>query len=75
MATSKSRRPPRSAWESLESKCVSTWKPGKVVYRRHWCGFLRNGHGYAFAYTLPEASVESDEPLLRSIVDATWFDQ
>jgi len=54
---------------------VSTWKPGKVIYRRHWCGFLRNGHGYAFAYTLPESSVESDAPLLRSIVDATSFDQ
>jgi hypothetical protein len=54
---------------------VSTWKPGTVVYRRHWCGFLRNGHGYAFAYTLPAKTAESDEPLLRAIVDATSFDQ
>ena len=48
---------------------VSTWKPGTTVYRRRWCGFLRNGHGYAFAYTLPADAAESDEPLLRAIVE------
>jgi hypothetical protein len=54
---------------------VSTWKPGATNYRRRWCGFLRNGHGYAFAYTLPAAAAESDESLLRAVVDATTFDQ
>jgi hypothetical protein len=54
---------------------LSTWKPAGVTYRRRWCGFVRNGHGYAFAYTLPETEAAHDEELLRAIVDATTFDK
>jgi hypothetical protein len=53
----------------------STWKPGTTSYHRWWCAFVRNGHGYAFAYTLPVNVVAQDEALLKAIVNATTFDQ
>jgi hypothetical protein len=54
---------------------LSTWKPAGTTYKRRWCGFVRNGHGYAFAYTLPETEATHDEDLLRAIVDATTFEK
>lgn len=54
---------------------VGTWKPAGINMRsrRRWYVFLRDGHGYAFSYRIPEHLATEHEPLLRSIVEATTF--
>ena len=54
---------------------VGTWvTEGKgVKLVRHTCHFLRKGHGYTFAFSVPEKHEAEDAPLLQRIVAAAEF--
>ncbi len=52
----------------------ATWiPPNAITYKRWSCTFLKNGHGYSFAYDLPKGKVSRDDALLRAIVDSTKY--
>lgn len=52
----------------------ATWvPPNAITYKRWSCTFLKNGHGYSFAYDLPKGKVSRDDALLRAMVDNTKF--
>jgi len=52
----------------------ATWVPPNfITYKRWTCTFLKDGHGYSFAYDLPKSKVSRDDALLRAIVDSTKF--
>lgn len=54
---------------------IGTWHAGlgAVTFLRHAFAFIKDGHGYAFAYSLPQTAVTEDEPLLVRIVQSTDF--
>lgn len=52
---------------------IGTWvdaSSGGVITRKS-CAFLRGGHGYVFAYSIPRDLVAAHDPLLHAIVEAT----
>ncbi len=52
----------------------ATWvPPNAITYKRWSCTFLKNGHGYSFAYDLPKSKVSRDDALLKAMVDNTKF--
>jgi hypothetical protein len=53
---------------------LSTWVPQNgVTYMRWTCTFLLNGHGFSFAYDLPEDKVRRDDALMQSMVTSVTF--
>lgn len=67
------------------SKCVggapgveilSTWvPPNGITYLRWTCTFLLQGHGYSFAYDLPQDKVTRDDTLMQSMIQGVRFTQ
>jgi hypothetical protein len=52
----------------------ATWiPPNAITYKRWSCTFLKNGHGYSFAYDLPKSKVTRDDALLKAMIDNTKF--
>jgi len=52
----------------------ATWvPPNAITYKRWSCTFLKNGHGYSFAYDLPKSKVSRDDALLKAMIDNTKF--
>jgi hypothetical protein len=58
-------------------EAVGTWgqRTDGGAYRRRACFFLRQGHGYAFTYSMPETHVATDDALLLRIREATEFNR
>jgi hypothetical protein len=56
---------------------VGTWgsRSGQGTFWRRACFFLRNGHGYAFTYSLGEDKVTAEDALLLRIREATQFNR
>ena len=52
-----------------------TWvtEQGGIRISRRACYFLRDGHGYSFAFSVPENHEAEQEPILQKILDATEF--
>ena len=52
----------------------ATWvPPNGITYKRWSCTFLKDGHGYSFAYDVPKTKVTRDEAILKTMVDTTKF--
>lgn len=54
---------------------TGTWMAqgaGTPYYRRS-CAFIRNGHGYVFAYSVPQTYMGLHQQQLRAIVETTTF--
>jgi hypothetical protein len=47
-------------------------EPGAGNFRKS-CAFLRDGHGFSFAYSVPDSYLSTHRALLESIVAATAF--
>jgi hypothetical protein len=56
---------------------TGTWHSslGSVTYRRLGLAFIKNGHGYAFSYSVPQTEAATDELLLAKIVESTDFNR
>jgi hypothetical protein len=52
----------------------ATWvPPNGITYKRWSCTFLKDGHGYSFAYDVPKSKVSRDEAVLKTMIDTTKF--
>lgn len=52
----------------------ATWMPPSgITYKRWSCTFLREGHGYSFAYDVPVQRVSTNEAVLKGIVSSVRF--
>jgi hypothetical protein len=45
--------------------------PSGLRYKRRSWAFLHEGHGYSFAYLVPEREAPEQEPILEAIIQAT----
>lgn len=68
---------PASCVGNLGIESVGTWQSAKgtTTYQRKACHFLKNGHGYSIAYSVPSTAAATDEPTLRAIREATTFNR